>query len=88
MTQSWYLYQLSSASNVEKNLYRLPLCQAFFIRYCESTTEYQIRRVKRVVEQLNMPLTLKRWQVLRLAGLDEERIKEGTNEFLSKNYCL
>lgn len=84
MTQNWYFSQMQSPSTIEKNLDKMPLCRLFFKRYCEDTTNYQIRRVTRAVAQLNVPGALKRWQVLRLAGLSEERLKRGTREFLTK----
>ena len=85
MTRNWYLKQLKSPATVEKNLYKLPLCNQFFMRYCETTTEYQIRRITKIVAQLKMPLIdLKRWKILRLSGLIEERLKCGTRDFLTK----
>jgi hypothetical protein len=85
MTRNWYLKQLKSPSTVEKKLYKLPLCHQFFIRYCENTAEYQIRRLTKIVIQLKTPLIeLNRWRVLRLAGLSEERLKLGTRDFLMK----
>lgn len=88
MTQNWYFSQMQSSPTIKKNLNKLPLCRLFFSRYCESITEYQIRRVKRAVAQLNVPAALKRWQVLRMAGLSEERLKADTKEFLTKTYGI
>lgn len=88
MTQNWYISQMQSSSTIAKNLDKMPLCRLFFDRYVEKTTEYQIRRIQRVVAQLNVPTALKRWQVLRFAGLSEERLKEGTKVFLAETYRI
>ncbi len=85
MTRNWYLKQVKSPATIEKNLYKLPLCNQFFMRYCESTTEYQIRRLTKTVAQLKISLIdLKRWKILRLSGLSEERLRRGTKDFLTK----
>jgi hypothetical protein len=85
MTRNWYIKQLKSPASVEKNLSKLPLCNQFFMRYCENTTEYQIRRLTKIIVQLQKPpIDLKRWKVLRLSGLSEERLKRGTRDFLTK----
>lgn len=85
MTRNWYVKQLKSPATVEKNIYKLPLCHQFFMRYCESTAEHQIRRLTKIVVQLKTPLIeLSRWKILRLAGLSEERLKLGTRDFITK----
>lgn len=85
MSRNWYLSQIQSPASIEKNIYKMPLCQQFFSRNCESTTEYQIRRITRVIAQLNVPLSeLRRWKVLRMAGLSEERLRRGSNDFLTE----
>lgn len=85
MTRNWYIKQLQSPATIEKNLSKLPLCNLFFMRYCENTTEYQIRRVTKIIVQWHKPLIdLKRWKILRLSGLSEERLRNGTRDFLTK----
>lgn len=85
MTRNWYLSQIELPKSIETNLDKLPLCRQFFAGNCESVTEHQIRRITKVIAQLNVPLAgLRRWKVLRMAGLSEERLKSGSNEFLTK----
>lgn len=85
MTRNWYLQQIKSSTTIERNLDKLPLTNEFFIRYCENTTEYQIRRLTNIIVQLEKPLIdLKCWKVLRLSGLSEERLRCGTRDFLTK----
>jgi hypothetical protein len=85
MTRNWYFKQIKSSSSIEKNLYRLPLCNQFFIRFRESTTEYQIRRLTKVFAQMKIQrIDLKQWKILRLAGLSEERLRHDTRDFLTK----
>jgi hypothetical protein len=85
MSRNWYLSQIASPSTIEKNLHKLPLCGQFFLLNSEGITEYQIRRITRVVALLDMPLVkLSRWKVIRMAGLSEERLRKGSNEFLTK----
>ncbi|MDC7429288.1 TnsD family Tn7-like transposition protein [Acinetobacter baumannii] len=72
---NWYLMQLPQHSTIEHNLAKLPLVRRFLIKYVESITEYQLRRVCVAVESLSsdyQPLHL--WRVFRLAGLSKERI--------------
>lgn len=84
-TKNWYLAQLQRNATIEKNLKHLPLCRLFFDRHCENIEQYQIRRITRIVIRLNLAGEyLKRWQVLRLSGLSEERLTELAREFLQE----
>lgn len=72
---AWYLNQLPNKSTVEKNLKKLPLCKRFLTVYSESVWEYQVRRITAaVVELVSADEDIKRWVVLRKAGLSEERL--------------
>jgi hypothetical protein len=67
--------QLPQHSSIEHNLSKLPLVRCFLVKYVESITEYQLRRVCVAVKILSsdfQPLHL--WRVFRLAGLSKERI--------------
>ena len=80
---NWYLNQLEHKAMIEKHLDLLPLCHAFLGRYSEDVFEYQIRRLTRTAigcSQANKPL--KRWQVLRMSGLSEERLTKPAQRFL------
>lgn len=71
----WYLNQSANKSTIEKNLELLPLCKRFLAVYPESVWEYQVRRITAVVADLvNAHEDIKRWVVLRQAGLSEERL--------------
>lgn len=74
-SRNWYLMQLPQHSSIEHNLSKLPLVRCFLIKYVESITEYQLRRVCIAVKILSsdsQPLHL--WRIFRLAGLSKERI--------------
>lgn len=84
-TMNWYLAQLQHKTSIEKNLKQLPLCRLFFDRYCENIEQYQIRRITRtVIRQESAGENLKRWQVLRLSGLSEERLTELAQKFMQE----
>lgn len=71
----WYLNQFPNKSTIEKNLKKLPRCKRFLAVYPESIGEYQVRRITAVVADLvNAHEDIKRWVVLRQAGLSEERL--------------
>lgn len=71
----WYLNQLSNKSTVEKNLNKLPFCKRFLAVYPESVWQSQVRRITAAVASLvNAGEDVKRWVVLRQAGLSEERL--------------
>ena len=84
-SMNWYLNQLEHKANVEKHLDLLPLCGLFFVRHCESISEYQIRRITRTVIHITRnDEPLKRWQVLRGAGLNEQRLTDLASRFLEE----
>ncbi|CAB9495808.1 TnsD family Tn7-like transposition protein [Alteromonas macleodii] len=84
-SKNWYLNQLKHRAAIEKHLELLPLCSLFFDRYCESIFEYQVRRISRVVVKAVLAGdVLKRWQVLKLSGLSEERLTEEAKNFLKE----
>ena len=60
---------------IEKNLRSMPLTRLFFQRYCEDITDYQIRRLALAARYLvQSESSLRRWRLLRLAGLSDERL--------------
>ena len=80
----WWLKQITNVSTIEKNLYRLPITQAFLKRYSEDVSSYQIRRLTKVfieikIQNENFP----RWVILRKAGLSNERMTSETTKFLN-----
>ncbi|HBT1510950.1 TPA: transcriptional antiterminator, partial [Klebsiella pneumoniae] len=67
--------QLSHSNTIKKNLDKLPLVKMFLQRYTESITEYQLRRLTTTcVDLLRGGEPLKKWVVLRQAGLSQERL--------------
>lgn len=85
-SKSWYLSKLQkSAASIEKNPDKYPLVHQFFHRYCEQTTDYQIRRITRSLLSFQYPADRpERWQLLRMSGLSDERITPITNRFLQE----
>ncbi|EPB6720908.1 TnsD family Tn7-like transposition protein [Vibrio fluvialis] len=82
-SMNWYLNRLEHKAGIEKHLDLLPLCRLFFNRYCENISEYQIRRITRTaLRMMREDERLKRWQVLRLSGLSEDRLCELARRFL------
>lgn len=79
-SKQWFIHQLEWQSCVEKNKDKLPLTYSFLERYQETVPEYQIRRLTRayIYADDNLP----RWQLLRRAGLSDERISDLANTFL------
>lgn len=74
-SRSWYLSKIGQVSSVEKNLHKLPTASLFFKKYCESVTDYQIRRITLAASILQEQATLTHsWRILRKAGLSKERI--------------
>ncbi len=73
LSRNWYLSKLDTSTTVEKNLSKMPLTTTFFKRHCEAIKDYQIRRLNQAFERLE-PELARRWRLLRLAGLSEERL--------------
>lgn len=84
-SRNWYLKQLPQHSTIEKNLYQLPLTNTFLNTFAEDISSYQIRRITRTIIQFQiLNLHLADWQILRKAGLSEERLTDETLKFLNK----
>jgi len=73
LSRNWYLSKLDNSATVEKNLSKMPLTAKFFGRHCEAIKDYQIRRLTQALSCLE-PELVRRWRILRLAGLSEERL--------------
>lgn len=57
----------------------------FLARYAETVTEYQLRRlVNTCIELSDNAESLKKWVVLRKAGLSEERLCADTQKVLAE----
>lgn len=85
LSKNWYLSQVRKSSTIAKNMDRLPLVRLFLARYSEDIAAYQIRRILRAIEYLKASsIVIKRWRVLRLAGLSDEKLTEKAALFLKK----
>ncbi|MFT4942263.1 MAG: hypothetical protein ACI88A_005339 [Paraglaciecola sp.] len=86
-SKQWFIHHLKSQSCVEKNKnYRkkLPLTYLFLEQYQETVPEYQIRRLTRIY--IDAEVALPRWQLLRQAGLSDERISDLAEAFVEILY--
>lgn len=82
-SKKWWMQQTNSIATVEKNLDKLPLVAVFLGRYSEDVSDYQIRRVSRVlIKSIGKKEALSRWVVLRQAKLSEQRMTSVTDRFL------
>ena len=85
LSRAFLLHQLDNRATVEKNLYRMPRCAALLKRYAESVDEYQVRRLTRsFIGFIESKKTVKRWVLLRKAGLSEERMSSIVKRFLEE----
>jgi hypothetical protein len=82
---NYLLAHLPNRSTIEKNLDKLPLVRMYLQRYTETITEYQLRRLANTCFGLyqNSGL-LKKWVVLRKAGLSKERLTPDTKRVLKE----
>jgi len=84
-SKNWYLSQVSKTSTIAKNMDRLPLARLFLVTNAEDIATYQIRRILRVIASLKKSrIVVKRWKLLRLAGLSEEKLTGKAALFLKK----
>lgn len=75
LSKCYLLNMVNHHDSIEKNLDKLPLVSMFLQRYSETVTEYQLRRLNNVcIEYISSGESLKRWAVLRKAGLSDERL--------------
>lgn len=85
LSRTFLINQLNHRATIEKNLYRLPRCSALLSLYSESTSDYQVRRITRsYLLMLDKCQKIKRWSLLREAGLSEERITATAAIFLKE----
>ena len=83
MSATWLLNQLPHKNSVAKKLHKLPLTQLFLVRYAESVTEYQLRRIAQfILESREKHIEIKRWSLFRNVGLSDQRITPDTMKIL------
>lgn len=84
-SKKWWMQQIGAVSLIEKNLDKLPKVSKFLGQCSEDISEYQIRRLSRVlIDSFLNKEYLQRWEVLRLARLSDERISPEANQFLAE----
>lgn len=82
-SRTYQLKVLGNLPTLEKNLYRMPRFKAFLDIHTENVSQYQIRRLQNAYENLHLLFDLPpRWQLLRSAGLSEERLTDQARQFL------
>lgn len=84
-SRAYYLKLLGNSSTVEKNLHRMPLCEAFLSAEVEAVPQYQIRRLRTTYDELRSEFNSPpRWRLLRNARLSEERLTESARVYLDQ----
>ncbi|WP_407829444.1 TnsD family Tn7-like transposition protein [Shewanella algae] len=85
LSRTYLIHQLNQRATVEKNLSRLPRCALLLSLHSESTTEYQARRLTRAyLAMKENHQEIKRWSLLREAGLSDERMTDLVSELLKE----
>ena len=85
LSKTFLIHQLKQRATVEKNLHRLPRCSTLLAIYSENTAEYQARRLTRThFLMLEQGREIKRWSLLREAGLSDERMTDIVAELLKE----
>ncbi|MCG2733997.1 MAG: hypothetical protein L6357_13030, partial [Pseudodesulfovibrio aespoeensis] len=81
-SKNWYSAQ-AGCQHMSRKMDKLPLSAAFLENNSEDVANYQIRRIIRVMQAYDAPLAeLPYWELLRLSGLSEQRMKKRTRQFL------
>ena len=82
-TKNWLLLQTPKGPSNSKNLNKLPLTLAFLNTASETISEYQVRRLERAINKLELAgQEVKRWTILRMAGLSKQRITPPAQEVI------
>ena len=85
LSRTFLIHQLNQRATIEKNLSRLPRCEFLLTKYSESTTEYQARRLVRAyLVMKEKQKEIKRWSLIREAGLSDERMTNLVSELLTE----
>lgn len=85
LSKTFLIHQLKNPVTIEKNLHRLPRCSKLLSWYSENTSEYQARRLARAYFSMQEnEQEIKRWSLLRQAGLSDERMTDVISELLKE----
>lgn len=77
--------RINQLSKLEKHSDKLPLTMQMLSIYLESVSQFQCRRVRWAVEQMNGEWPIKRWKLIKKAGLRPEYSSEVAEEI---NRCI
>jgi len=77
--------EIGKRALLQKHLNKLPRCQSLLNKYVESVEQFQVRRVRQAADRIRRGSdTVKRWRVLKMAGLEEKKLCTAVNEVLSE----
>lgn len=85
LSKTFLIHQIKHRAMVEKNIHRLPRCSSILSIYSESIDEYQARRLTRTYfSMVKKCQQIKRWSLLRQAGLSDERMTDNVARLLKE----
>tara|TARA_X000001388_G_C2233255_1_gene124084 strand:- start:1323 stop:2387 length:1065 start_codon:yes stop_codon:yes gene_type:complete len=85
ITKTWLISQMDKKSTIESKLAKMPETSKLINSLAESVSDYQMRRVRNTVEDLerdNVPIT--EWRILRIAGLNDQRLRPKTSQLIQQ----
>lgn len=89
MSANWFIEKLDSSAMVYRKRNELPLTWKFLKRYSESVTEFQLRRAAFYCAQCELSgNVVKTWELLKGAGLSDQRMTVQTRQVLVLMGCL
>ncbi|MFY0669877.1 MAG: TniQ family protein [Alteromonas stellipolaris] len=77
-TKSWLLTHFPNKPSIEKWLPKLPITNSLLIKYAETTSEYQIRRITRNLMFGEYSKVKRLWYLMRVSGLNKYRLTQTT----------
>jgi hypothetical protein len=81
-TKTWLLTHFSNKPSLEKWLPKLPITNGLLRKYAETTYEYQIRRITRLLLYGDPKRTRQLWFLMRESGLSKERLTPIARQFI------
>lgn len=84
-SKTFYIKQLPRACYVEKHLADLPKTQEWLERHAESVEDYQLLRIHKAAGMLIEEFKpIKKWRLLRLAGIRAEKVTPDIERLIQK----
>ncbi|WP_163836301.1 TnsD family Tn7-like transposition protein [Spartinivicinus ruber] len=85
LTKTFLIHQLDMASTIEKHLADLPKSNQWLNKHCESTENYQIRRLQKEAQELTKSgENVIVWKLERKAGLHREKLTKKVKTIIKK----